>query len=181
MASGSGTNAQAIIDHFATSGLARVNLVLSNKSTAQVLERATRAGIPALSFNRSAFAKAGPVSNLLKQEQPDLIVLAGFLWKIPDYLIQQFPQKIINIHPSLLPKYGGKGMYGHHVHEAVIAQGEKESGISIHYVNEAYDEGAIIQQVSCPVQTEDTAADLAQRIQQLEHEHFPNIIEGLLH
>ncbi len=180
LASGNGTNAQAIIDHFKNSDLARVSLVLSNKPEAYVLERAKKSEIPALSFNKYAFAKAETVGNLLLSEQPDLVVLAGFLWKIPENLIKLFPNKLINIHPALLPNYGGKGMYGMNVHRAVIKNNEETSGITIHYVNENYDEGATIAQFSCPIYKGDTADDLATRIHQLEHFHFPMVIEELL-
>lgn len=180
LASGNGTNAQAIIDHFKDSDLARVSLVLSNKPDAYVLERAKKSEIPALSFNKYAFAKAETVGNLLLSEQPDLVVLAGFLWKIPENLVKLFPNKLINIHPALLPKYGGKGMYGMNVHRAVVDNKETNSGITIHYVNKNYDEGATIAQFSCPIYKDDTANDVAQRIHQLEHVHFPMVIEELL-
>jgi phosphoribosylglycinamide formyltransferase-1 len=136
--------------------------------------------VAALVFNKHAFAKAGPIQVLLNQSKPDLIVLAGFLWKIPEFLITDFPNKIINIHPALLPKYGGKGMYGRHVHEAVVENGERESGITIHFVNENYDEGAIIAQFSCEVSPSDSAEDVAAKIHQLEQKHFPMVIEKVL-
>ncbi|ARN79483.1 phosphoribosylglycinamide formyltransferase [Nonlabens spongiae] len=180
-ASGSGTNAQAILDYFKDSENTCVSLILSNKKKAPVLDRAQKAGIPAMSFNRHAFAKAGPVHSLLKSIQPDLIVLAGFLWKIPEFLITDFPNQIINLHPSLLPKYGGKGMYGIAVHEAVLANKESKSGITIHFVNEEYDKGAYIAQFECDVMEGDTPSTLAGRIHQLEHQHLPATIEKLLH
>ncbi|WP_438961468.1 phosphoribosylglycinamide formyltransferase [Nonlabens sp.] len=180
LASGNGTNAQAIIDHFAINDKVKISLILSNNSTAYVLERAQKNNIPAMSFNKYAFAKAGTIETLLLAEQPDIIVLAGFLWKIPGSLVKLFPNKIINIHPALLPKYGGKGMYGIHVHRAVIENKEQISGITIHYVNENYDEGAIIEQFSCPIYKEDTADELAARIHELEHQHFPVVIEKIL-
>lgn len=180
LASGSGTNAQAIIDYFSASKGVKVAAVLSNKSHAPVLERATNAGIAAMSFNKFAFAKAGTLHTLLKSINPDLIVLAGFLWKIPSFLIADFPHKIINLHPALLPNYGGKGMYGMAVHEAVLQNNESESGITIHYVNENYDEGTFIKQVSCPIYKDDTAQDLAVRIHKLEHVYLPQTIEELL-
>jgi phosphoribosylglycinamide formyltransferase-1 len=179
-ASGSGTNVQAIINYFHSGDFARVDLVLSNNPTAGVLDRCKRAGVAALVFNKHAFAKAGPIQVLLNQSKPDLIVLAGFLWKIPEFLITDFPNKIINIHPALLPKYGGKGMYGRHVHEAVVENGERESGITIHFVNENYDEGAIIAQFSCEVSPSDSAEDVAAKIHQLEQKHFPMVIEKVL-
>ncbi|BAO54596.1 phosphoribosylglycinamide formyltransferase [Nonlabens marinus] len=179
-ASGSGTNAQAILDHFKDSDQVQVSLILSNNPHAGVLDRAKKAQVEGLSFNKFAFAKAGSIHKLLQELQPDLIVLAGFLWKIPEFLVQEFPDKIINIHPALLPKYGGKGMYGAHVHEAVVANKETESGITIHYVNEHYDEGAIIKQASCEVKSTDTAEDVAHKIHQLEHQNLPITIEELL-
>lgn len=180
LASGSGTNAQAIIDYFADSSNIEVAAVFSNKNNAQVLERATKAGVAAMSFNKFAFAKAGLLHTILNTINPYLIVLAGFLWKIPEHIIADFPNKIINLHPALLPNYGGKGMYGAAVHRAVLENNEKESGITIHYVNENYDEGAFIKQVSCPVYSEDTADDLAARIHKLEHEYLPITIKELL-
>jgi phosphoribosylglycinamide formyltransferase-1 len=180
LASGNGTNAQSIIDHFKDSETVEVSLVLSNKPQAFVLERASKAGVPAICFNRFAFAKAAQVQKLLNAEQPDLIVLAGFLWKIPSFLIQDHPNKIINIHPALLPNYGGKGMYGMNVHQAIIENKEQESGISIHYVNENYDEGAIIKQATCAISVTDTAEDLAAKIHLLEQKHFAATIEELL-
>jgi phosphoribosylglycinamide formyltransferase-1 len=180
LASGSGTNAQAIMEYFADSDRIQVAGVFSNKKDAMVLERATKAGIAAMSFNKFAFAKAKTLHTLLLSINPDLIVLAGFLWKIPPHLIHDFPNKIINLHPALLPNYGGKGMYGAAVHTAVLENKETESGITIHYVNENYDEGAFIKQVSCPVHKEDTASDLAARIHQLEHAHLPQTIKELL-
>lgn len=179
-ASGNGTNAQAILDYFQNSDQVQVSLILSNNPRAMVLERAKNARVEGLSFNKFAFAKAGSIHQLLQQTQPDLIVLAGFLWKIPEFLITDFPNKIINLHPALLPKYGGKGMYGMNVHEAVVASKEKQSGITIHYVNENYDEGAIIKQISCDIDDKDTAEDVAHKIHQLEHKYFPRIIEELL-
>lgn len=180
LASGNGTNAQAIIDHFTHKNNVSVSLILSNKPTAFVLERAQKNNIPAISFNKYAFAKAGPIESILLTESPDIIVLAGFLWKIPESLVKLFPKKIINIHPALLPNYGGKGMYGMNVHRAIIENQEEKSGITIHYVNEQYDEGAIIEQFTCPIYKDDTADDLAARIHELEQLHFPIVIEELL-
>ncbi|ALM20930.1 phosphoribosylglycinamide formyltransferase [Nonlabens sp. MIC269] len=179
-ASGNGSNAQAIINHFENNDQVQVTHILSNKPNAFVLKRATQAGIEGISFNKFAFAKAGSIHSILKQINPDLIVLAGFLWKIPEFMVEEFPNRIVNIHPALLPKYGGKGMYGNHVHGAVLSNKEKESGITIHYVNEHYDEGGIIHQATCPVLMNDTIESLANRIHQLEHEHFPVTIEKLL-
>ncbi|WP_242094423.1 phosphoribosylglycinamide formyltransferase [Aestuariivivens sediminicola] len=179
-ASGSGTNAENLITYFGNDQNIKVVQVLSNNAHAQVLERAKRRNISALSFNRIAFTKTNDVLNILKANHPDLIVLAGFLWKMPISILEAFPNKIINIHPALLPKYGGKGMYGMHVHEAVVANHESESGITIHYVNENYDEGAIIFQAKCEVLAGDTANDVAAKIHKLEMEHFPKVVERLL-
>lgn len=179
-ASGSGTNAENLITYFENDQNIKVVQVLSNNAHAQVLERAKRRNISALSFNRIAFTKTNDVLNILKANHPDLIILAGFLWKMPISILEAFPNKIINIHPALLPKYGGKGMYGMHVHEAVVANHESESGITIHYVNENYDEGAIIFQAKCKVLAGDTAKDVAGKIHELEMEHFPKIVERIL-
>jgi phosphoribosylglycinamide formyltransferase 1 len=179
-ASGSGTNAQRIIEYFANQHIARVDLILCNKPEAYVLERAKKLHVASRVFTRDEFYKTNSIANLLRDKKIDFIVLAGFLWLIPDYLIQAYPKRIINIHPALLPKYGGKGMFGEHVHEAVIANGEKESGITIHYVNENYDEGDIIFQAKCGVESSDTAETLAQKIHQLEHLHFPSVIHEII-
>ena len=175
-ASGSGSNAERIATYFAEKGTAQVQAILSNNPQAGVLARAKRLAIPSIVFDRQAFYHSDIVLNLIKSLQPDLIVLAGFLWKVPVYLTEAYPNKIINIHPSLLPKYGGKGMYGAHVHQAVIDHGEKESGITIHYVNEHYDEGNIIFQAKTEVLPTDTADTLAEKIHQLEYQHFPEVI-----
>lgn len=179
-ASGEGTNAQRLIDHFRTGNKAEVVLVVSNKADAPVLLRAQKAGIATLVLDRNSFFETELVSNFLLQRNIDLVVLAGFLWKIPGHLLRTFPNRIINIHPALLPKFGGKGMYGKYVHEAVLAAGEKESGISIHLVNENYDEGKILAQYHCPVEPSDTAESLAKKIHELEHRHFPPVIENYL-
>lgn len=179
-ASGSGTNAENIINYFQGSSTVDIPLILSNNPKAQVLERAKNLNVAAICFNKKAFSNSGIVLNLLQNLNPDLIVLAGFLWKIPDELVTEFPNKIINIHPALLPKFGGKGMYGHFVHEAVVKNKETESGITIHYVNEHYDEGAIIFQATCPVQAQDTPLDVDAKVRQLEMKHFPKVIESLL-
>ena len=179
-ASGSGTNAENIATHFKDSPNVTTSLILSNNPRAKVLERAKKLNLSAITFNRMAYSKTDMILNLLKQQQPDLIILAGFLWKIPESFVRAFPNKIINIHPALLPKYGGKGMYGKHVHEAVIAHKESTSGITIHYVNEHYDEGASIFQASCDVTESDTAESLSDKIHNLEMEHFPKVIESLL-
>ncbi len=179
-ASGSGTNAERIITHFLDNKFGEVLIVLSNNPNAYVLERAAKLSVKTHVFDRDTFRNTSEIPDLLDLLGIDLIVLAGFLWLIPSGLIRRFSGQIINIHPALLPKYGGKGMYGHHVHEAVLAKGETESGISIHYVNEVYDDGRIIFQAKCDVLPGDTGESLAQRIHHLEYEHYPAVIEGLL-
>lgn len=178
-ASGAGSNAQKIIDRFRNSGSVKIALVVCNKPGAGVLAIAAKEQIPALIIEKSRFSSDAYIKEL-KNHHIDFIVLAGFLWKVPPALIQQFPNRIINLHPALLPKYGGKGMYGSRVHEAVIAAKEKESGISIHYVDELYDHGNIILQASCTVEDNETAATLAQKIHALEHQHYPQVINDLL-
>ncbi|MDO5608624.1 MAG: phosphoribosylglycinamide formyltransferase [Capnocytophaga sp.] len=179
-ASGSGSNAERIAAYFEHSEQVHISLILSNNPQAGVLERARRLQIPAVVFDRRTLYHTDIILGILERIQPDLIVLAGFLWKFPDYLTHAFGGRIVNIHPSLLPKYGGKGMYGNHVHEAVINNRETESGITIHHVNEHYDEGAIIFQASVAIENTDTPERLAAKIHQLEYEHFPKIIEQLL-
>jgi phosphoribosylglycinamide formyltransferase-1 len=179
-ASGGGTNAENLIKFFQNSDNASVIQILCNNPHAKVLDRAKNLKVSALSFNRVAFSKTEDVLNILKASKPDLIVLAGFLWKFPEFIINAFPNKVINVHPALLPKYGGKGMYGMHVHEAVVANKESETGITIHYVNENYDEGAIIFQAKCDVTSQDTAKDVANKIHELEMEHFPKVVATLL-
>jgi len=178
-ASGAGSNAAAIIDYFKKNGKARVSLIVSNKAEAGVLDIARREEIPFLIINKKTFAETLLIEQI-NDCKPSLIVLAGFLWKIPETLVHAFPGKIINIHPALLPNYGGKGMYGHHVHDAVIAAKDQESGITIHYVNEHYDEGNTILQARCKIAENDTPADLAKNIHKLEHFYFPRAIEFLL-
>jgi formyltetrahydrofolate-dependent phosphoribosylglycinamide formyltransferase len=179
-ASGAGTNARKIIEYFENKGLhIKVSLIVCNVPGAGVLEIAEEKGIPSLMINKSDFAANGYVESL-KNAGIDFIVLAGFLWKVPEVLVRAYPKAIINIHPALLPKYGGKGMYGARVHEAVIEAGEKESGITIHWVNEHYDEGAIIFQAKCSIDASDTATSLANKIHALEHVHFATTIEKLL-
>ena len=179
-ASGSGSNAENLIKFFQNNDHASVIQVLTNNPHAKVLDRCKRLGVSALSFNRIAFTKTDDVINLLKSSKPDLIVLAGFLWKFPESILKQFKSKVINIHPALLPKYGGKGMYGMHVHEAVVENKETETGITIHYVNENYDEGAIIFQAKCNVKASDSAEDVAEKIHELEMNHFPKVVNDLL-
>jgi phosphoribosylglycinamide formyltransferase-1 len=179
-ASGSGTNAENIIRRFANSETIKTVVVLSDNPKAGVHERVNGLGTPSFVFTRGEFNEATPVIETLAEYKVEFIVLAGFLSKISAPLLRAFPRRIINIHPALLPKFGGKGMYGMHVHEAVVAAGEKESGITIHYINERYDEGAIIFQTSCPLSDSDTAQDLASRIHVLEHTYYPLVIEELL-
>ena len=179
-ASGSGSNVENIIRHFQHNDRITVTAVLTNKSNAKVLERCKNLNVSALYFNKTAFSEQGCLLDLLKGVQPDLIVLAGFLLKIPQHIILNFPNKIINIHPALLPKYGGKGMYGSHVHQAVKDNQEEETGITIHYVNENYDEGAIIHQAKTAVSAQDSIEDIARKVHALEMEYFPRVIERLL-
>lgn len=180
-ASGSGSNVENIFEYFSKTTKVSVTMVLTNNSTAKVIERCNRLKISCLHFNRTAFYDTDCVLDILKQSNPDLIVLAGFLWKMPEKLTRNFPNKIINIHPALLPKYGGKGMYGMHVHNAVKANKEQETGITIHFVNENYDEGAIIKQIKVKICSEDTAPTIAEKVHALEYEHFPKVIDQLLH
>jgi phosphoribosylglycinamide formyltransferase-1 len=179
-ASGAGSNATKIIERFQKSETIQVSLIVSNKTGAGILQIAEENKIPTLIIDKEKFFEGNGYVAELKEKEIDLIVLAGFLWKIPDSLIQAFPQHIINIHPALLPKYGGKGMYGRFVHQAVIDNKENESGITIHYVDGHYDNGDVISQASCPVLENDTADTLAKRVQALEHEHYPKEIERLL-
>lgn len=179
-ASGSGSNAENIARYFTNSDKVRLALVLSNNRHAGVHERMKKLGIPSETFTREEFANADPIIDKLKAHQIDLIVLAGYMNKITEPLLRAYPGRIINIHPALLPKYGGKGMYGMHVHEAVVAAGEKESGITIHFVNEHYDEGAPIFQASCPVLPDDTPEQVAEKVHALEYAHFPRVIGEVL-
>ncbi|HKB43945.1 MAG TPA: phosphoribosylglycinamide formyltransferase [Chitinophagaceae bacterium] len=192
-ASGTGSNAQKIIEYFASPPtlllpergvsdipIIEVSLIVSNNSNAGVLRIAEKYNIPTLVIEKEKFFRGNAYVDELKEKQIDFIVLAGFMWKIPDGLIKAYPNRIINIHPALLPKYGGKGLYGNYVHETVLANKEKESGISIHYVDEIYDHGKIIFQAKCAVMKNDTADSLAQRIHALEHEHYPKVIEEVV-
>ena len=180
-ASGTGTNAQKIIDHFSLTGkTAKVSLVVCNKPGAGVLHIAAKANIPVLLIKRDQFFKGDAYLANLKRDEIDFIILAGFLWKIPQALIDAYPRRIINIHPALLPQYGGKGMYGNLVHEAVIAAGDSESGITIHYVDEHYDHGDIIYQAKCPVDQNDNAESLSKKVHALEHRYFPEVIEKVI-
>ena len=179
-ASGSGSNAEQIALYFAQNENVEVALIFSNNPQAGVIERARRLHIPVVLFDKKTFYDTPKIIQILQNEQIDLIVLAGFMMLIPEALVKAFPNKIVNIHPALLPKFGGQGMYGHFVHQAVVAAGENESGITIHYVNEHYDEGTIIFQAKCPVLPTDTPDDVAQKIHVLEHRHYPEIIEKLI-
>lgn len=179
-ASGTGSNADKIIRCFRHHTAIRVALIVCNKPEAGVLKIAEKENIPALIIEKETFFQSDTYVKELKEKGIDFIVLAGFLWKIPAALIKAFPGSIINIHPALLPKYGGKGMYGRFVHQAVINNKEAESGITIHYVDEVYDHGKIIFQATCPVQINDTPSSLAERIAVLEHEHYPKVIERVI-
>ena len=179
-ASGSGSNAENIANYFSAVENIDVSLILTNNLNAFVLERAKKLGVKSLVFEKSQFEKTDKILHFLLKNDINLIVLAGFLLKIPQNLIKAFPNKIVNIHPALLPKYGGKGMYGNIVHQSVIDAKESESGITIHYVNEDYDKGAIIFQAKCIVESTDTTNDLANKIHALEYQHFPVIIEKLI-
>jgi phosphoribosylglycinamide formyltransferase 1 len=176
LASGSGSNAEKIVEYFDKNEQIKVKSILTNNPSAGVIERANRLGIGLVVFDRTQF-KNGDVLAQLAHNQIDWVVLAGFLWLIPADWVQAFPNRIINIHPALLPKFGGKGMYGSRVHEAVVAAQEIETGITIHFVNEHYDDGAIIFQATTPVLPTDTPDDVAQKIHALEYEFFPKIIE----
>lgn len=176
-ASGSGTNAERFFDHFKDHNQIEVSLLLSNNPDAYALTRAKKAGVESKIFTKDDL-KGGEVLKWLKANKITHIVLAGFLWLIPDNLLKAFPNKIINIHPALLPKYGGKGMYGSKVHEAVKAANEKETGISIHLVNEQYDEGTIVFQTKTPLLRADTPEQIAEKVHKLEYEYYPKVVES---
>lgn len=178
LASGSGTNAQRLVEHFAGHPKAEVAFIGADNPQAGVIARAWKLGVPLFLFDKTML-RDGRLQAELTAQRIDLIVLAGFMQLIPVELVRAFPQRIINIHPSLLPKFGGKGMYGDRVHAAVLAAGEHESGITIHYVNERYDEGEHLAQFRCPVLPDDTVATLAGRIHGLEHAHYPAVVEGV--
>lgn len=179
-ASGTGSNAQALINFFKDSALARVALIVCNKPGAGVLFIAEKEAVPVLLIEKEIFFRGDGYLPNLQKEKIDLIALAGFLWKIPQALINAYPKRIVNLHPALLPKYGGKGMYGQYVHEAVLTAGELETGITIHYVDEHYDSGDVIFQTACPVLPADGPEDIAKRIHQLEHLHYPRVVEEVL-
>lgn len=179
-ASGSGTNAEQIVRYFEGNKDHVVKLILSNKADAFVLERAKNLSVPSYVFDRQTFYNTRQVLDVLMGTHIDVIVLAGFLWLVPEYLLTTFPRRIINIHPALLPDFGGKGMYGMKVHEAVIREGRTKSGITIHLVDEEYDHGTTLFQAECPVLPGDTPDDLAARIHQLEHRYYPETIKAYL-
>ncbi|PIB37231.1 phosphoribosylglycinamide formyltransferase [Reichenbachiella sp. 5M10] len=179
-ASGSGTNAEQIATHFADSDQVEVDMILSNKPQAYVLERAKKFDIPTHVFSREAFYQSEGVLELLRAREVDFIVLAGFLWLVPSYLIDAYREKIINIHPALLPSYGGKGMYGDKVHQAVVANQEAESGITIHLVDEVYDNGRVLRQEKVALEAGESPESLAQKIHRLEYQYFPQTIEGFV-
>lgn len=179
-ASGTGTNAEAILNHFENRKDLKVNAILSNNKNAKVLTMAKNRGVKPICFTREEFYQTTSILDYMKEVNPDLIVLAGFLWIIPQNIIEAFPQKIINIHPSLLPKYGGKGMYGDRVHRAVLENNEFETGISIHYVNEHYDEGELIAQFKTKLDSDDKLPEVIKKIRMLEHSNYPKVIENLL-
>ena len=179
-ASGSGTNAENIIRYFKQSLKAEIILILSNKPDAFVLKRANKHKVPVLVFNREEFYNSSAILEHLHEKKVDLIILAGFLWLVPQNLLDAYPDRIVNIHPALLPAYGGKGMYGRRVHEAVIENQDEKSGITIHIIDREYDKGSILFQANCPVLPDDTPTDLATRIHKLEYQHFPPTIEKYL-
>ena len=178
--SGNGSNAQRISEYFANNKEIEVSTFIVNKKNAYMIERAKNLGIPCRIFDRNDFYHTNNVINYLQEMNIDIVVLAGFLWLVPENIIQAFPHRIINIHPALLPLYGGKGMYGMNVHQTVINNKESESGITIHFVDEKYDEGTTIFQAKCKISPEDTAETLAQKIHLLEYEHFPMVIEQVI-
>ena len=180
LASGSGTNAENLIRFFRTNPAGSVEIVLTNKPGAGVIKRSESLKVETVVFGREQFYGSEELVSLLLEREIDLLVLAGFLWLVPPGLIKAFNGRIINIHPALLPRYGGKGMYGSHVHEAVVANGDRESGITIHHVNQDYDDGSIIFQAKCEVLKGDSPESLAARIHELEYEHYPRVVEDLL-
>ena len=179
-ASGSGSNCENLIRYFASHPLAEVALVVSNKADAFVLERARRLGVPSAVVSRAGLQQSEVVMPLLRSHDIGFIVLAGFLPLVPTYIIDSYPQRMVNIHPSLLPKYGGKGMWGHHVHEAVKAAGERVTGMTVHWVTPQCDEGDIIEQFTVDIDPDDTADDIAAKEHVLEMEHFPRVVERLI-
>ena len=179
-ASGSGSNAENIADYFRESDDMNISLIISNRKDAYVHERARKLGIPSCTFSKAEFDEGAAVLKKLHEYNIGFIVLAGFLLKVSQPLLDAFPGRIVNIHPALLPAHGGRGMYGDSVHRAVVEAGEKESGITIHYVNEHYDEGSIIYQTTCEVEAGDTPDDLARKVHALEYAHYPRVIASLV-
>lgn len=179
-ASGNGTNAENIIRYFQDSGSACVGLVLTNRKSAYVMERARSLNVPSAYVPKEEWEAGDSVLSLLDDKKIDFIVLAGFLARVPDGILHAYPDKIINIHPSLLPKFGGKGMYGDRVHEAVVEAGEKETGITIHYINERFDEGEVIAQYTCPVLPDETPEEVAAKVHALEYRYYPQVIDRLV-
>lgn len=181
LASGNGSNAENIMNYFKDKEeVGKVVVLLANHDDAPVLKRAEKFGVPTVTFSKKELDETTKVDEALKSYGVEFVVLSGFMLKMPERLVAQYPNAMVNIHPALLPKFGGKGMYGHHVHEAVIAAGEKESGITIHYVNEHYDSGNIIFQAKCPVEPTDTPDTLAARVHELEYRWFPEVIAKTL-
>lgn len=181
LASGSGSNAENIANYFEGSDYARVSFIIANNPEAYVLERAKKLGIEAAVVTKQQFMEADNIIAMLKERNIDFVVLAGFLLLVPQKLIQAYPGKIVNIHPALLPKHGGKGMYGDRVHKAVVECGDSESGITIHLIDEQYDKGTTFFQAKCPVLPTDTPDDVAAKVHALEYEHFPHVIEEIMH
>lgn len=181
LASGSGSNAENIANYFKESGYAQVTFIIANNPNAYVLERAKRLGIESIVVNKAEFMEADSVVAMLKERDIDFVVLAGFLLLVPQKLIAAYPGRIVNIHPALLPRHGGKGMYGDRVHKAVVESGDTESGITIHLIDEQYDKGTTFFQAKCPVLPTDTPDDVAAKVHALEYEHFPHVIEEILH
>lgn len=179
-ASGSGSNAEKICEYFSNREDVDVSLIFTNNPMAGVIKRALKLQVPVVFFDKKTFYHTGKIQQILQNEGIDLIVLAGFMMLVPPALVEAFPNKMINIHPALLPKYGGKGMYGQFVHEAVVNAKETQTGITIHYVNEHYDEGNVIFQASCDLTPTDTPEDVAQKVHALEHEHYPRVIDEIL-
>jgi phosphoribosylglycinamide formyltransferase 1 len=179
-ASGSGTNAERFFAHFQHRAKAEVSLLLTNNPKAGAIDRAKRFDIPVEVFDRATFVQTDSIVHLLQEKGIDFIVLAGFMWLVPVNLIRAFPNKIVNIHPALLPAYGGKGMYGMYVHQAIAAAKEKETGITIHLVNEKYDEGQIIFQAKTKIEPDDTPEDIAEKVHALEYQYYPKVVEELI-
>ena len=179
-ASGGGTNAEAIIGHFKNDPEVEISLIVSNNADAFVLERARNHSIPSIIINRKEFRGTEQLLDDLNSYNIDLIVLAGFMWLVPEYLVKAYENRMVNIHPTLLPKYGGKGIYGMNAHSAVKAVGESETGITIHWVNEHYDEGGIILQKSCMVDPDDSPEQIAEKVHLLEYEYYPQVIESII-